>query len=216
MHVGAVEQWVALTDHGHQATVIEVGGHVTCGGVVERADGIAIGCFVPRQLGRHRKRKRQFADAGLEIACGDGPRVAGVAGLGEMYDHVGLFQHAHRLERNQLGIARSNADADEFSGRAHMPALASALTAAAVIALPPIRPSTVRNGTPRGSAANASFASAAPTKPTGLPRMAERFGAPASSMSSKRNKAVGALPIATKAPPRRSCHKSSAAAERVV
>src|SRR5262249_6091226 len=204
VHVGTVEQRVALTDHGHQATVIEVGGHVTCGGVVERADGIAIGCFVPRQLGRHRKRKRQFADAGFEVACGDAPGVSGVTGFGEMRYHVGLLQHAHRLERDQLGIARSNADADELSGRAHMPSLASALTAAAAIALPPIRPSTVRNGTPRGSAANASFASAAPTKPTGIPTIAAGLGAPASSISSKRNKAVGALPIATTAPPRRS------------
>src|SRR5262249_25015533 len=132
------------------------------------------------------------------------------------HDYVGLFQHAHRLERDQLGIARPTADANELPARAHIPALASALTAAAAIALPPIRPSAVRNGTPRESAAKASFASAAPTKPTGMPRIAAGFGAPPSSISSKRNKAVGALPIATNAPPRPSCHKSSAAAERVV
>src|SRR5262249_58416370 len=121
---------------------------------------------------------------------GDGAGVHGVAGLGKMHHHVGLFQDAHCLERDQLGIARSNADADEFSGRAHMPSLASALTAAAAIALPPNRPSTVRNGTPRGSVANASFASAAPTKPTGIPTIAAGLGAPASSISSTRNNAV--------------------------
>ncbi len=108
VHVGTIEQRVALTDHRHQATIIEIGGHVTCGGVVERADGIAIGCFVPRQLGGHWKRKRQFADAGFEKACGDAPGVSGVAGFGEMRDHVGLFQHPHRLKRDQLGIARSS------------------------------------------------------------------------------------------------------------
>src|SRR2546430_12145839 len=99
-----------------------------------------------------------------------------------MRDHVGLFQHPHRLKRDQLGITRSNADADEFSRRAHIPALASALTAAAVIALPPIRPSTVRNGTPRGSAATASFASTAPTKPTGITRIGAGFSEPARTL----------------------------------
>src|SRR5262249_17375955 len=186
VHVGTIEQRVALTDHRHQPTVIEAGSHVTCGGVVERTDGIAITCLVLRQLGRYWKRKWQFADAGFEVACGDTPSVSGVAGLGEMHDDVGLFQHAHRLERDQLGIARSNADADELSTPAHIPALASALTAAAAIALPPIRPRTVRNGIPRGSAANASFASAAPTKPTGMPRIAAGFGTPPSSISSRR------------------------------
>src|SRR5262245_32696119 len=127
-----------------------------------------------------------------------------------MHDNIGLFEHAHRLERDQLGIARSDADADEFSGGAHISALASALIAAAAIALPPIRPSTVRNGTPRGSAANASFASAAPTKPTGMPTIAAGLGAPPPSISRKRTNAVGSLPIATNAPPRRSCHKSGA------
>src|SRR2546430_15548063 len=95
-----------------------------------------------------------------------------------MRDHVGLFQHPHRLKRDQLGITRSNADADEFSRRAHIPALASALTAAAATAPPPIRPRTVRNGTPRGSAAHAPFPSPAPTKPTGIPSIAAGVGPP--------------------------------------
>ena len=46
--------------------------------------------------------------------------------------------------------------------------------------------------------------------------MAAGFGAPASSSSSRRNSAVGALPMATTAPSSRSPHRSSAAAERVV
>ena len=46
--------------------------------------------------------------------------------------------------------------------------------------------------------------------------MAAGLGAPASSRSSRRNSAVGALPMATTAPDSRSIHKSSAAAERVV
>src|SRR5262245_7718696 len=166
------------------------------------------------QLGGHREDQRQLADTRFEIACSDGPRISAVRRLGEMCHDIGLFQHAHGLKRDELRIARSDADADELS--VHNPALARALTAAAVTALPPMRPSTVRKGTPRGFAASASFASAAPTKPTGIPRTAAGFGAPASSISSRRNKAVGAFPIATNAPPRRSFHNSIAAAERVV
>src|SRR4029078_3330590 len=49
-----------------------------------------------------------------------------------------------------------------------------------------------------------------------MPMMAAGIGAPASMNSNKRNSAVGALPMATSAPSRRSRQRSSAAAERVV
>src|SRR5438270_7668744 len=121
-----------------------------------------------------------------------------------MRHQVGLLQHAHCFDRDELGVTRSDANADELPGDSHVPALASALTAAAAIALPPMRPRTVRNGMPRESAANASFASVAPTNPTGMPRIAAGLGAPAARTSSKRTKAVGALPMVPNAPSRRS------------
>src|SRR6201999_3760893 len=105
----------------------------------------------------------------------DRARMAGIAGLGEMRHHVGFAERAHRLERHQFRVARTDADAQKFS-RAHSPGLARALTAAAVMALPPMRPRTIRNGIPRGFSASAAFDSAAPTKPTGMPRMAAGFG----------------------------------------
>src|SRR5580658_11121176 len=145
----------------------------------------------------------------------DGARVTGIAGLGEMGNHVGFAERAHRFQGHQFRIARPDADTEKFP-RAHIPVLAKALSAAAVMALPPILPRTIRNGTPRGSAASASFDSAAPTNPTGMPRMAAGFGAPASIRSSRRNNAVGALPMATTTPAMCSAQKSSAAAERVV
>ena len=87
--------------------------------------------------------------------------------------------------------------------------------AAAVIALPPLRPRTQRYGhAPVGD--QRFFASAAPTKPTGMPTTQAGAGAPSSSSSSSRNSAVGALPIATTAPPSLSRHNSIAAAVRVV
>src|SRR5262245_60051604 len=116
---------------------------------------------------------------------GDGAGVTAVSGLGEIHDDVGCAERAHRLQRHQLRIARAETDAKE-SCRAHSPGLASAFTAAAVMALPPLRPRTMMKGTPRESAASASLDSTAPTKPTGMPRMTAGFGAPASSMSSRR------------------------------
>ena len=64
---------------------------------------------------------------------------------------------------------------------------------------------------------SASLDSAAPTKPTGMPITAAGGMTPGScSISSRRNKAVGALPITTTDPANRSRHNSTAAAVRVV
>src|SRR5580658_626047 len=91
--------------------------------------------------------------------------MAFVPSLGEEHDHVGFAERPHGLQRDEFRVAWPDADADEYAGlRAHSPALASALIAAAVMALPPMRPRTMRNGTPCGSAASAAFDSAAPTK----------------------------------------------------
>ncbi len=72
---------------------------------------------------------------------------------------VAVGAHAH-----QIGIAGAEAAADDASHRYSL-RLASALTAATVIAEPPRRPSTVSAGT-GGSAISAALDSAAPTKPT--------------------------------------------------
>ena len=79
-------------------------------------------------------------------------RVALVARFGKVGDRSRALQRAQRFQRDQLRIARPEPDGDERSGR-HRPGLASALTAAAVMALPPMRPRTIRNGRPRGFAA---------------------------------------------------------------
>src|SRR5215472_6646262 len=140
--------------------------------------------------------------------------VARVAGLGEMRHHVGVPQRPYRLESEKFRIAGTYADANQPC--THIPALASALTAAAVMALPPIRPRTIRNGILCLLVAKASLDSAAPTKPTGMPRIAAGREVPTSNCSRRRNNAVGALPIAITAPASLSPHSSKAAAERVV
>ena len=76
----------------------------------------------------------------------DGARVACVPRLGEMGDDIGLAERRNGVEREEPRIAGADADADETA--AHNPSLASALTAAAVMALPPMRPRTMRYGTP--------------------------------------------------------------------
>jgi hypothetical protein len=53
-------------------------------------------------------------------------------------------------------------------------------------------------------------------KPTGQPMIAAGRGAPAISISSRWNKAVGALPMAITAPSRWGSHNDTAAAVRVV
>ena len=82
---------------------------------------------------------------GAELGFDDGARVAVVAALGEIGDDIGLGQGPRGLQRQQFGVAGTSADADEtaFGKRVHRPGLASELSAAAVMALPPSRPRTM-------------------------------------------------------------------------
>src|SRR5258705_2561371 len=116
---------------------------------------------------------------------------------------------------HQIGIAGPEPTADD-APHDYSLGLASAFTAATVIADPPRRPSTVSAGA-GGLAINAALASAAPTKPTGQPMITAGRGQVSSSNMFRRwNSAVGALPMATTAPSRCGRHSSSAAAERVL
>ncbi len=144
VHVGAVEQRIALADHRDAAARIEMSGERGGAAVVEGRDPAAIGGLMPGNFGGHGIEQRDLGNAGPQMAGGDGARLARIAGLGEVRDHVGLAQRPQCLERHQFGVAGPDADADQPRGGAHSPGLASALTAAAVIALPPMRPRTMR------------------------------------------------------------------------
>ena len=98
---------------------------------------------------RNRIEQRQLDHAGLQESRDGGARVAVIAALGEMREHVGLCQRPHGLQSQQFGIARPGADADQaaLERSIHRPALASALMHAAVMALPPSRPRTMAKGT---------------------------------------------------------------------
>ena len=101
---------------------------------------------------------------------------------------LGTTRSAAALELWRDRLAGADPDPKEASAvgdLAHDVGRANALTAAAVMALPPRRPRTIRNGMLRAPRASASFDSAAPTNPTGVPMIAAGRGAPASSISSK-------------------------------
>src|SRR5690606_9486023 len=118
-----------------------------------------------------------------QVRRGDGAGDAAAVAGGVVGDHVRRADQPRRLHRDQLGVARPDAHAVQPSGRppGHRSASpasspATALTAAAVIALPPRRPRTVRWSRPL--AASASLDSAAPMKPTGIPKTAAGRPAP--------------------------------------
>ncbi len=83
------------------------------GRVEEGVDSRGVGRVAGRDLGGHRIAERQLDRAGLHVGGGDGARVAGAAGLGEMGDDVRLAERAHRLQRHQLGVAGPDADPDQ-------------------------------------------------------------------------------------------------------
>src|SRR6478736_4822934 len=69
---------------------------------------------------------------------------------------------------------------------------------------------------PASCSISACLDSADPTKPTGTPTIPAGRGPPSLICSSRWNSAVGALPMATRAPSSRSPHSDTAAADRVV
>ena len=181
VHVGAVEQRIALADHGDGAAGIEMGGDRGGRGVVEVLD---LDCSRPRalagNLGRHRVAQGSSVTPGTRCAAA----IVRARGW-----HCRLWRNARprrppcsariAFSVMQLGIARADADADQLArGRSS-----------------PGPRQRIDRGRGHGAAAHAaahdqerhaarnrrrapSFDSAAPTKPTGMPRIAAGFGAP--------------------------------------
>jgi hypothetical protein len=143
MHVRAVEQGITLGDHRDHFGLVEMRGDRSRRAVVECAQRLAIRSILLRDLGRHGIKQRQLLDSRFEVLARDSAGVARVSGLGEMGGDVGRIERGDGIQREQPGIAGTDADADE-TPYGHRPSLASALTAAAVMALPPIRPRTMR------------------------------------------------------------------------
>src|SRR6185437_13870376 len=137
---------------------------------VKCANGVDVGVIAKIDFRRHRIFERGFDRPSFQMRPGDRMRVARPPFLAKVRDDGRRAEDARGLERHKLGIAGADTDAVKRAGfrRAHSASLASALAAAAAIALPPLRPLIIANGT-RPSAANASLDSIAPTNPTGIP-----------------------------------------------
>ncbi len=97
---------------------------------------------MPRDLGGHRIEQRQLHDAGPQMAFGDGARAARRCRPWRN----GRPRPPRASARSALSVISSGSPGPTPTPieprRAHTPLLASALTAAAVIALPPRRPFT--------------------------------------------------------------------------
>ena len=122
-----------------------MGGDVARGLFVEAVDRCAVGLVAARDFRGHGIEQRQFDHIRTHVLRHDPARIAVVSLLGEMRHDIGLGERPHGLERHQFGVAGARSHADQPPGQS--PALASALTAAAVIAEPPSRPRTTAQGT---------------------------------------------------------------------
>ena len=178
MRVRAIEEGIAGANHRNVPAGIEPGGEHRGARIVEGDKRVAIAGIGLGQLRGEGIIEADELGVRIELAVDDAPRVADAPLLGEIGDDRRRFENARRLERHELGVTGADADAVKCAARAHHSAsLASALTAATAMALPPLRPLTMRNGVPPWRA-RASLDSAAPTKPTGMPMIAAGFGAP--------------------------------------
>ena len=126
MHVGAVEQRIALGDDGDHAARFEMGRDFRGGAIVEVGDRVAIGGAAGRQFGGDRIESGSSMTPRAQMLRHDRARVAGIAGLGEMRDHVGFAERAHAFSVNSSGSPGPNADADRSS--VLMPALPKCAT----------------------------------------------------------------------------------------
>src|SRR5216683_1522361 len=214
MHERAIEERVALAEHDDIRLPRQPFEPIGAGVVKLRKYADVLGT-IEGQFGRDGIFHWIFADVARQQPIDDAPRLPRPPALAKIGDVRRGADFPVRAHAHQVRIARSKPAADD-PPHCYSLLLASAFTAATVIAEPPSRPSTVSAGA--GTAAiSAALASAAPTKPTGQPMIAAGRGHfSSSSMLRRWNSAVGALPIATIDPLRCGRQSSSAAAERVL
>ncbi len=115
--------------------------------VVEFPQRLAIGGIFERDLGGDGIFQRFLDHAGASRPSTTVRALPGRSGFPEMRDDAGPRDQPRRLDAHQFRIARTEADAIDGRGGAHSTSLATALRAAAAIALPPRRPRTMTLGT---------------------------------------------------------------------
>ena len=113
VHVGAVEQRVALGEQGHVAARVEVRGDAVGGLAVEVLHRARVAAGVVGGLGGHRVDEVLLDLPGAQVRLGDGAGDAAAVPGAVIGDDVGVADHPRGLDRDQLRIAGAQSDAPE-------------------------------------------------------------------------------------------------------
>ncbi|MNL33320.1 hypothetical protein D3C87_1552260 [compost metagenome] len=114
MHEGAVEEGIAVAEHGQRPSGLHLGGETLGGLFVEGGDRPVIRRIADIGLGRHREGQLDLAGGiGHDDGVGRGAGIAAPAALAEMHQPVGREDDLAGPHSHQVRGARSEADAVE-------------------------------------------------------------------------------------------------------
>lgn len=115
VHVGPVEQRIALGEHHDGAAGLEVHGESGCGLLVELRHGAGVATGVLGGPGGHGIAELLLDDTGRDEVGGDPASVRLLADPGVERDDVGLGDQPGGLAGDELGVAGTEPDAIEPS-----------------------------------------------------------------------------------------------------
>ncbi len=145
VHVGAVEQRIALREQDHGPARVEMPREPRGGRLVEVGQGALVAERMVGGADGHGVDQLLLDGRGGDQVTGDAAGVGPFAGAGVVGHDVGRGDEACGLERDQFGVAGADADPVEAARRrvVHSASRASAFRAEDVMAEPPLRPRTV-------------------------------------------------------------------------
>ena len=115
VHVGAVEQRIALREQRDVAACVQMGGDALGGLAVEVLHRACVAAGMVGRLGGHRI-DQVFLDLAIpQVGLGDAARDAAAVPRTVIRDDVGLRDQPGGLDRHQLGIAGTKPDAQQRS-----------------------------------------------------------------------------------------------------
>ena len=113
VHVGAVEQRIALGEQGDVAPGVEVGGDAVGGVGVEVLHRAGVAAGMVGGLGRHRVDQVLLDLPRPQVRLGDAAGDAAAVTGAVVGDDVGLPDQPGGLDRHQLRVARAQPDAPQ-------------------------------------------------------------------------------------------------------
>ena len=120
VHERSVEEGVAFAQHRDVSAGVEVPAELGRGPIVD---------LLRRESGRHHGHPdADFFMVSVEMGGHDAAHEARALLRGRIREHAGAFENAQRLQRDQLRIART--DAEPVQGAFHRPRSAARLVAA--------------------------------------------------------------------------------------